>query len=135
MFIKKFFRKLKEAHEERKYRKDEEYFKRTSNKYYRPEEDEKPQFSEDYFKSSDNEATRKQHEELERKAREQAKRQVQGEQPMDEPKQSTGNDSNDPRRMRFSNGVTIIDDRDPSYADRKIFSSNEGEYTEFEEVN
>ena len=133
MFIKKFFGKLKEAHEERKFRKDEEYFKRTSNKYYRPEEEDKPQFSEDYFKSSDDEATRKEREQREQEAREKVKRQVRGEDPIDE---STGNQKEEPwdtRHMKFSNGVTIIDDRDPSKAERKIFAPNEGEYTEFEE--
>ena len=143
MFIKKFFNKIREAHEERQYRKEEEYFKRTSTKNYRPEE-EKPKFSDDYFKSSDDEAVRKEREAREREAREQAARQMSGEQPQEQPKENPRQQAaaeeqeekpREARRTEYSNGITIIDDRDLSQANRKIFSSNEGEYTEFEEVN
>ena len=140
MFIKKLFEKLREAHQERKYQKEEEYFKRTSNKYYRPDDEDKPKFSDDYFKSSDDEATRKEREQREQEAREQVERRVKGEQPgsgQSGSYRSGGNDATeeqpDERRMKFSNGITIIDERDPSRVQRKIFAPNEGEYTEFEE--
>ena len=39
------------------------------------------------------------------------------------------------RTTQTSDGVTIIDQREPNEADKKIFASDEGEYVEFEEVN
>lgn len=37
------------------------------------------------------------------------------------------------RRTQTSAGTTIIDNRDPEQAERKIFADDEGEYVEFEE--
>jgi len=44
------------------------------------------------------------------------------------------NQQQDTRRtMRTAQGVTIIDQRDPDVADRKIFEHDEGEYVDFKE--
>lgn len=37
------------------------------------------------------------------------------------------------RTTRTSSGVTIIDDRDPNQANKKIFAHDEGEYVDFTE--
>ena len=87
---------------------DEEYFKRTSNKYYRKEV--KEDFDADYFKGQTETVEQKRQKE-ERIRRENA------------------------RRTTTSSGVTIIDERDPHEAGRKIFSDGEGEYTDFEVVS
>jgi FtsZ-interacting cell division protein ZipA len=92
----------------RKAAKEEEYFRRVSNKHYR--EDEKPKFKEDYFKGVDDAK--------EKKA---------------EPKKETAR-----RTTTSSDGVTIIDERQPTEKtaskEKKIFDDSEGEYVEFEEV-
>jgi PDZ domain-containing secreted protein len=41
--------------------------------------------------------------------------------------------SQQPRTSQTAAGVTIIDDRDPGIAKRKIFTEDEGEYVEYEE--
>lgn len=49
---------------------------------------------------------------------------------------STGGDTGSARTQRThraQNGVTVIDQRSPEQAGRKIFSKNEGEYVDFEE--
>jgi len=48
---------------------------------------------------------------------------------------SRGSQQNGPthRTMRTAQGVTIIDQRDPNVADRKIFEHDEGEYVDFRE--
>ena len=93
----------------RKAAKEEEYFRRTSQKHYRKEE--KPDnFDKDYFKSSDAETAK----------------------PKEEPQKSTVR-----RETTNSDGVTIIDERQTTEKptkEKKIFDDNEGEYVEFEEV-
>lgn len=85
---------------------NDEDFQRMANKYfYRDKKGDEPQFDDDYFKGDSNDATAGS-----------AKK-----------KQSR-------RTMRAAGGVTIIDDRDPSVAQRKIFTHDEGEYVDFKEV-
>ena len=78
----------------------------------RKEQKEKNPFGDDYFKSSDGpqQQTRQ-------------RRQQSGQQ---ETKENTAR-----RTTTTSSGVTIIDERE---ADKKIFSHDDGEYVEFEEV-
>ena len=38
------------------------------------------------------------------------------------------------RTTRTAEGVTIVDKRDPSTANKKIFAQDEGEYVDFKEV-
>ena len=78
----------------------------------RKEQKEKNPFGDDYFKSSDGpqQQTRQ-------------KRQQKGQQ---ETEKNTAR-----RTTTTSSGVTIIDERE---ADKKIFSHDDGEYVEFEEV-
>ena len=73
----------------------------------RKEQKEKNPFGDDYFKSSEDPQQSQQ------KTQQQA-------------------DKNTARRTTTSSGVTIIDERE---ADKKIFSHDDGEYVEFEEVN
>lgn len=93
----------------RKAAKEEEYFRRTSQKYYRREE--KPQFDKNYFRSAE--------QSKEAKAKKKAE------------KETARRDSTS------SDGITIIDERQPTEStlkEKKIFSDNEGEYVDFEEV-
>ena len=78
----------------------------------RKEQKEKNPFGDDYFKSSDG---------PQQQARQ--RRQQSGQQ---ETKENTAR-----RTTTTSSGVTIIDERE---ADKKIFSHDDGEYVEFEEV-
>ena len=105
--IRNMMKKAQEEHIARKMAEEDEYFKRTSTKNYRPD-DETPKFKDDYFKS-----TGKQEKFYTRKQTEQ--------------KTTT-------HRTTTDGGVTIIDGRDGQRTDRKIFDDNEGEYVEFEEV-
>lgn len=93
----------------RKAAKEEEYFRRTSQKHYRKEEYRPADFDKDYFKSVDDSQEKKTAE--------------------------TPNDSAR-RTTTSSDGVTIIDDRQPAKdtQKKKIFEGDEGEYVEFEEV-
>jgi hypothetical protein len=93
----------------RKAAKEEEYFRRTSQKHYRRDE-KATDFDKDYFKSSNTETAK----------------------PKEEPQKSTVR-----RETTNSDGVTIIDERQSGEAapkEKKIFDDSEGEYVEFEEV-
>ena len=103
--LKKIFGKLFKSVDDRA-AEDEEYFKRTSNKYNKP--DEKPKFKEDYFKGTGEETARR----LRQRAAEK---------------------KNNRRTTTTSEGVTIIDDRDKDKVKRKIFTKDEGEYVDFSE--
>lgn len=83
----------------------DEEVERLSKKYHRQEN--KHHFSQDYFKRSESNTRSSQ--------------------------QQTGNDFRQYRTTRTSEGVTIIDDRDPNQATRKIFDDSEGEYVDFQE--
>lgn len=94
----------------RKYMKGDftdEEVERLSKKYYKQENWHN--FSKDYFKRSESSTRSSQ--------------------------QQTGNDFRQYRTTRTSEGVTIIDDRDPNQATRKIFNVGEGEYVDFQEEN
>lgn len=91
---------------------NDDAFQRMSNKnYYRDHQEEGPQFESDYFKG---EGTGPAGSRQKKGSSEQATRQR--------------------RTTRTSQGFTIIDDRDPGVADRKIFTHDEGEYVDFKEV-
>jgi len=106
--IKQMLRQAAEARAARREAEEEEYFKRTSTKYYRKPEDEEPQFAKDYFKGT------------EQKPKEKSKQKQKAE--------ATA------RHTTTDSGVTIIDSRSEQKADHKIFDDSEGEYVEFEEV-
>ena len=84
----------------------------------RKEQKEKNPFGDDYFKSSDGPQQQARQRGPQR-GRQQAQQQTQQA------------DKNTARRTTTSSGVTIIDERE---ADKKIFSHDDGEYVEFEEV-
>ena len=107
--FKKIFGKLFKSVDDRA-AEDEEYFKRTSNKYYKP--DDKPHFEKGYFDGTGEETMRKRQQEA---AEKQKKRQQ------------------NRRTTTTSEGITIIDDRDADEAKRKIFAHDEGEYVEYTE--
>ena len=114
--------------------KEEEYFKRTSNKHYRPE-DNKPKFSDDYFKSVDDDQPEKPKEQPKAQPTSEAKadRQKTTEQQA-KSKQEKDKQKKTRRTTTMSNGVTIIDERDANLTGRKIFAPGEGEYVEYTEV-
>ena len=76
----------------------------------RKEQKEKNPFGDDYFKSSD--SSKQKREQRSQQRTQQA-------------------DKNTARKTTTSSGVTIIDEREP---DKKIFTHDDGEYVEFEEV-
>ena len=80
----------------------------------RKEQKEKNPFGDDYFKSSEDPQQSQQREP--QRGRQKTQQQA---------------DKNTARRTTTSSGVTIIDERE---ADKKIFSHDDGEYVEFEEV-
>ena len=108
----KIFRPSEEKRAERAARKaakEEEYFRRTSQKHYRKEV-KAEDFGKDYFKSTNDETAKGKQSEQKTTAR---------------------------RKTTSSDGVTIIDERQPTESapkEKKIFDDSEGEYVEFEEV-
>ena len=80
----------------------------------RKEQKEKNPFGDDYFKSSEDPQQSQQT--GPQRGRQKTQQQA---------------DKNTARRTTTSSGVTIIDERE---ADKKIFSHDDGEYVEFEEV-
>ena len=82
----------------------EEEFKRMSDKHYSSKKQNSVHFDDDYFKGK-------------------------GWQ------RSTGKQQQQQRRTtRTADGVTIVDNRDPNAANKKIFAQDEGEYVDFKEV-
>lgn len=77
----------------------------------RKEQKEKNPFGDDYFKSADGPRTS---------------------QKSNQTRYSQQSEKTTTRKTTTSGGVTIIDERE---ADKKIFSHDDGEYVEFEEVN
>ena len=77
----------------------------------RKEQKEKNPFGDDYFKSADGPRTS---------------------QKSNQTRYSQQSEKTTTRKTTTSSGVTIIDERE---ADKKIFSHDDGEYVEFEEVN
>lgn len=87
---------------------DDEEFQRMADKnYYRKHRDNGPQFDEDYFKGDNGKQQQQQQQQQQRRAS---------------------------RSTRTREGVTVIDDRDPNIAERKIFTADEGEYVDFKEA-
>ena len=129
--LKKIFGKIFKSADERA-AEDEEYFKRTANKNYRPDED-KPKFADDYFKSSDDAGEKKEQQgpawQKRREQREQAKAGNSQQQASTEEENTEAQF----KKTYMGNGITIIDQRDSSHAGRKIFAPTEGEYVEFTE--
>ncbi|MCR4808575.1 MAG: DUF4834 family protein [Prevotella sp.] len=83
-------------------------FQRMADKnYYRKHRDQGPVFDEEYFKGDPNRTARNQQER--------------------EQQQQTR------RTTHTSGGVTIIDDRSPDVANKKIFDKDEGEYVDYVE--
>ena len=103
--FRKILQKAAEAREARRQAEEDAYFKRTSNKYYR---EEGPQFADDYFKGDN-------------------------EQEKYDRSRFNGNATSRPG-TETGNRVTIIDSRQKSQSNKKIFDDNEGEYVDFEEV-
>jgi len=86
---------------------DDETFRRMADKNYnRNHGDDIPPFEDDYFKGNPNGSK----------------------------KQQQQSNTHTRRTTRTANGVTIIDDRDPSVANKKIFAKDEGEYVDFKEA-
>lgn len=77
----------------------------------RKEQKEKNPFGDDYFKSADGPRTS---------------------QKTNQTRHAQQSEKTTTRKATTSGGVTIIDERE---ADKKIFSHDDGEYVEFEEVN
>ena len=108
--LKKLFGKLFKSVDERA-AEDEEYFKRTSNKYYKS--DDTPVFEKGYFDGTGGQTMHKRRQEdAEREKRRKENR----------------------RTTTTTEGITIIDDRDANEVKRKIFKNDEGEYVEFDVV-
>jgi hypothetical protein len=131
--FKKIFGKI--FNSEDKAAREEEYFKRTSNKRYKKEET--PQFSDDYFKSTDSpeEQNRDWHKKANENEQQQARQQTQQQEQARQAKPESEEESQSTaRKTEMSDGTTIIDDRDTSSVNRKIFAPTEGEYTDFEVV-
>ena len=103
--FRKILQKAAEAREARRQAEEDAYFKRTSSKYYR---EEAPQFAEDYFKGN-NEQEKYDHSRF-------------------------NNNTTSRPGTETGNRVTIIDSRQKSQANKKIFDDSEGEYVDFEEV-
>ena len=98
----------------------------------RKEQKEKNPFGEDYFKSSNN----KQQNLYQKQQRQySANTANQSNTNAEQPKQQTAQEEekeNAARKTTTDSGVTIIDDRGQ---DKKIFTHDDGEYVEFEEVH
>ena len=82
----------------------EEEFKRMTDKYYSSKKKDDVHFDDDYFKGKG-----WQH-------------------------KSGGSSQSTRRTTRTADGVTIVDNRDPNEANKKIFAQDEGEYVDFKEV-
>ena len=84
---------------------NDDAFRRMADKnYYRNKGNEGPTFDKDYFKGDPDGSRKKQQQQEQQR-----------------------------RTTRTADGVTIIDDRDPSRRDKKIFAHDEGEYVDYVE--
>ena len=115
-FTYKGVRKLKEEVEESYYR----------NQKIKEQKERNP-FGEDYFKSASTPKKPKTKSDKNDKSDKQQQQQQQRQQ--QQSRQQT--EKTTTRKTTTSSGVTIIDERE---ADKKIFSHDDGEYVEFEEV-
>lgn len=88
---------------------DDAYQRMANKNYYRDHRGEKPKFDSDYFKGE-------------------------GTGPAGSKQKKNSRQTTSQRRTTHTaQGVTIIDNRDPDVADRKIFTHDEGEYVDFRE--
>ena len=107
--VRKRMRAIREAMQDSM---QDDAFQRMADKYYyRKHPNQGPVFDEEYFKGDPNRTARHQ--------QEQRQRQQQQQQTY--------------RTMHTAGGVTIIDDRSPDEANKKIFGKNEGEYVDYVE--
>ena len=112
VFVWKVRRRIINLRDAMRDQMDDETFRRMADKnYYRHRVDNGPQFEDDYFTGEARNSTQQQ------QAQQQTQQQAQSR-----------------RTTRTSNGVTIIDSRDPSVANQKIFGKDEGEYVDFQEA-
>lgn len=103
--VRKRMRAIREAMENSM--QDDAFQRMADKNYYRKHRDQGPVFDEEYFKGDPNRTTRNQQE---KKQQQQTR-----------------------RTTRTVNGVTIIDDRTPDVANKKIFEKNEDEYVDYVE--
>ena len=101
--VRKRMRAFREAMEDSM--QDDAFQRMADKNYHRKHHDQGPVFDEEYFKGDPNRTARKQQE---------WKRQQQTR-----------------RTTRTASGVTIIDDRNPDVANKKIFEKNEDEYVDY----
>jgi hypothetical protein len=125
-FAYRGIRQMREAAEEK-------YFREQKKK----EQKEKNPFGDDYFKSSDAEeggARQQRQYDFQRRTTSSPRYQQQQQQYQQRQRQQQDREKETARNTKAADsGVTIIDSRDTEEK-RKIFSHNEGEYVEFEEV-
>jgi hypothetical protein len=88
---------------------DDEYQRMADKNYYRKRRNTGPMFDEEYFKGDPNGWRNR----------------TQANQQQQQQKQR--------RATNTASGVTIIDDRDPSVANKKIFAKDEGDYVDYQE--
>ena len=103
--VRKRMRAIREAMENSM--QDDAFQRMADKNYYRKHRDQGPVFDEEYFKGDPNRTTRNQQE---KKQQQQTR-----------------------RTTRTASGVTIIDDRTPDVANKKIFEKNEDEYVDYVE--
>ena len=103
--VRKRMRAIREAMENSM--QDDAFQRMADKNYYRKHRDQGPVFDEEYFKGDPNRTTRNQQE---KKQQQQTR-----------------------RTTRTASGVTIIDDRTPNVANKKIFEKNEDEYVDYVE--
>ena len=101
--VRKRMRHIREALQDSM---QDDAFQRMADKYYyRKHPNQGPMFDEEYFKGDPNRTARHQQEQ--------------------EQRQQTH------RTAHATGGITIIDDRSPDEANKKIFGKNEGEYVDY----
>ncbi len=85
---------------------DDDFQRKADKYYYKKHQSQGPAFDEEYFKGDPTGA---------------------------KSRKKDGASTHQRRTTTTANGVTIIDDRDPSTANKKIFAQDEGEYVDFTE--
>ena len=103
--VRKRMRAIREARDNSM--QDDAFQRMADKNYYRKHRDQGPVFDEEYFKGDPNRTT---HNQQEKKQQQQTR-----------------------RTTRTASGVTIIDDRTPDVANKKIFEKNEDEYVDYVE--
>ena len=107
VLVWKVRKRMRDIREAMRNSMDDDAFQRMADKhYYRKHRDQGPVFDEEYFKGDPNRTARHQQERQQQHTR---------------------------RTTQTSRGVTIIDDRSPDVANKKIFDKDEGEYVDYVE--